>query len=385
MGNVAPKARSRMKRRAKGTGSRFYSESRQEYGGRVIVGRKPDGSPDYRTRFGKTATEVERKLSLVEPPTDETTVGAWLSRWLSEMKVKPGTRRSRVAAVEHHLSPSLGHLPVAKLTPRQVEVAAGQWKLKPTSARNVCAILGTAMRAAVRAGIRTDNPVQAAHKPRTPKKKTDPFTAEEVRRVSREAERQPNTLAIALLAATGMRAGEALALDCPDFDPATGQVSITKTLDCADRNLLGTPKSDNSERVIRVPAEPKEGLSALKKAIGSRTEGPVFRTATGKRTVYNVLYVAWAALLKRLSLRYRGMHQLRHSWASHALAADVDVAEVAAYLGNTPAEVLKTYAHAMKKTDPASAMERFFRGQGDDRGTKGTQKRAARRKTKGVK
>ncbi len=381
-------------RRVKGTGSRFWNEARQCYMGRVVIGRLPSGGPKYATRTAKTETELERKLSLVAPPGDATTVATWLTRWLKEMKCKPGTRRSRTSAVTHHLGPSLGHLKVADLTPRQVEVAATEWKqmkrgqlvpLAPTSARMIMGVLGTAMRAAVRARLRPDNPVNVALKPKGKAKKIDPFDRTEVQRIATEALNRPGTRAVALIAATGMRSGEVMALDVADWNDATEEVSITKTLDTSDRDLLGTPKSDNSERVIRVPGEPPEAIEAVRAAIGARRTGPVFRTASGRRTVYKVLSSAWTALLRRLSIRYRGMHQLRHSWASHALAACVDVAEVAKYLGNTVAEVHKTYAHATRATDPVAAMERFFRGgYGDNRVTPEPENGAKRLKTKRV-
>lgn len=41
----------------------------------------------------------------------------------------------------------------------------------------------------------------------------------------------------------------------------------------------------------------------------------------------------------------RNPHQLRHSWASHALAAGYGIGDVARYLGDSPATVARVYAH----------------------------------------
>jgi integrase len=56
------------------------------------------------------------------------------------------------------------------------------------------------------------------------------------------------------------------------------------------------------------------------------------------------------------------MHALRHTAASAWLSAGVSVASVAAWLGDTPATVLATYAHLMPDDDDRGrkAMDQFF-------------------------
>ena len=50
---------------------------------------------------------------------------------------------------------------------------------------------------------------------------------------------------------------------------------------------------------------------------------------------------------------YRNPHQLRHSWASNALARGYGIGDVAKYLGDSPATVARVYAHATD-ADPAA-------------------------------
>lgn len=345
-------------RRVSGTGSIWFHEGRQVWIGRAVVGTYPTGKPRYQQVSDPDQRKLADKLLLVRPAGDGETVGRWLTRWLAEMKVKPATRRSRTSAVKNYLATDLGHLPVAELTPRQIELAANNWPLEPASVRQTVSILSTALRDAVRAGLRSDNPARDAKKPRSPKKKIDLFTPDELKRIVAEAARRPNTRIFALLAVTGMRDGEAMALDVEDFDPKSRILSITKTLGACRE--LGSPKSHNSIRDIRVPDAPPQALAAIRAAVAGRTTGSLFVTSTGRRIVYRVLYVAWAALLKRLSLRYRTPHQMRHSVASHMLAAGVPVADVAAYMGDVPSTIISVYTHPTG-VDAAAAMERLFR------------------------
>ena len=50
---------------------------------------------------------------------------------------------------------------------------------------------------------------------------------------------------------------------------------------------------------------------------------------------------------------YRNPHQLRHSWASNALARGYGIGDVAKYIGDSPATVARVYAHATD-ADPAA-------------------------------
>lgn len=366
----------------KGTGSIFWSPSRNAYVGKVIIGTYPGGKPKYVQRSDATVGGLQAKLALVKPPSPGTTICEWLDTWLTEMKCKPATRRLRVSAITHHLKPSLGHLKVTEVTPRQIEVAAAGWKkmvggiglpLNANTVNLVLGILSTAMRAAIRAELRKDNPVKTAYKPRGVKKKVDPFSLDEIDRITIEAASKPNTRPIAVLAVTGMRVGEVLALDVTDVNLKAATLNVTKTFGM--NRKMGPPKSPNSVRVVEVPPDPPKGVAALRDACRGRISGPVFRTRTGRRTGYEIIQDAWTRLLTRLSIRHRTLHQLRHSFASHSIAAKVDVAEVAKHLGNTAQEVVATYLHPTGTTNAAKAFAALFRGsRGDHRVTPGTGK-----------
>jgi integrase len=65
---------------------------------------------------------------------------------------------------------------------------------------------------------------------------------------------------------------------------------------------------------------------------------------------------------KRVPAREHGMHVLRHTAASAWLTAGVDIAAVAAWLGDKVKTVYETYAHMMPGADERGrrAMNEFF-------------------------
>lgn len=341
-------------KRARGTGAFF------PYAGgwiaRVIVGRKANGKPRYAERRAKTHAALLAKLALVKPPEPSSTVAAWCAHWLAGLRCRPGTKRIRTSAIETYITPTLGNLRLADVTPEAVNDAQVSWATSLKSAnsmRLVLAILSTCLEAAVARGLRRDNPVRAAHRPAATRKRIDPFSAEELERVIAEASRRPSTYFVAALAATGMRIGEALALEVADFDAKSGTLSISRTQANDAAKSVGPPKSANGVRVVRVR---KEALEACQDAARGRTGGRLFPAETGRPRAYPDARKAWAKLLKRLALRYRNPHQLRHSVATLALARGVPVGDVAAYLGDTPESIFRSYCHA-SGVDVAGALE----------------------------
>lgn len=237
--------------------------------------------------------------------------------------------------------------------------------------RLVLAHLSIALNAARREGLIATNPVSVSRKPRMTRTKIDPFTTEEVSAIIADTAARPGCRIIATIAATGMRRGEALALDVSDYDGAAGLLSVTKTLDVAGGGH-GPPKSDRGERVIRVPECVRD---VLRDAAGTRVSGPLFLgERCERRLTASVLLREWRRLLVRLGLPHRGIHQLRHTWGSLAMANGGSLADVARYLGDDPATVVKFYCHATNN-DPSELIDRLIGG------GKATIERQGRRKT----
>lgn len=331
-------------RRIKGTGTIFPSPEKG-WIGRVIVGRKADGKPLYAERSAKTVAELQAKLQAAGPPSATTTVAEWCRRWVEGTDVRPSTKHNQRNAVANRISPVIGHLAVATLTPGQVEQAVSAWiasGLKASTARSTLAILQTALEQARRAGLRADNPAELARRPKSTPKPIDPFSAAEMGTIFSHCSASPHLHPVAAIAALGCRPGEALALDVEDYDPKKKTVRIERTFH-AHRRRIGPVKSRHSRRTLDVP---DDAVGLFASAIGERTEGPLFVSVHGRRAVLPVVGKAWVTACKRMKLRYRNLHQLRHSWASLAIAAGAPVADVARHLGDTVATVVRVYLHA---------------------------------------
>lgn len=335
------------KRRARGTGSIFRVGDR--WVGRVRSnGRSREVS-------GASQADVVRKLARLQPPGPETTVGEWADRWLAGLSVRPTTYQSYECNARNHVKPLLGHVRVNALTPYDCEQAVRQWaaKVRVNSARLILDQLSICLHAAVRAGLRADNPAAVAKRPPRVRLRRQVLSPEDITDLVRRAAADPAARPLALLAAVGCRIGEAVALDVTDFDPDTGDVSISKTWEYVDGvRRAGPPKSANGVRTVRVPAA---ALAAVRAAHGGRAAGPLFLGPSGGRVNEELVRTRCRHLCGQTP------HTLRHSVATALVSAGAPLADVARFIGDTVGTVVRTYLHP-SRADVTGVMDRLLGG-----------------------
>jgi integrase len=147
--------------------------------------------------------------------------------------------------------------------------------------------------------------------------------------------------AVALIAATGMRSGEARALQWRDLDLTANRLWVDSSLD-QNTQLRKSPKTEESRRELRVEFASLRGLGDgllddLREWRGSAPDTAwVFPREDGKPMRREALLDAVKELATGLGLR-KGLrvHDLRHCWARYALhLCGVDVAKVSKALGH---------------------------------------------------
>ena len=147
--------------------------------------------------------------------------------------------------------------------------------------------------------------------------------------------------AVALIAATGLRSGEARALQWRDLDLNANRLWVESSLDQSTEQRK-SPKTDESQRELRVEFASLRGLGdgLLDDLRSWRGNAPdtawVFPREDGKPMRREALLDAVDELVVGLGLR-KGLrvHDLRHCWARYALhLCAVEVAGVSKALGH---------------------------------------------------
>jgi integrase len=153
---------------------------------------------------------------------------------------------------------------------------------------------------------------------------------------------------ILLVAKTGMRFSEALAITPKDFDFSHQTLSISKTWDYKGKGGFLPTKNASSVRKIQIDWQTVIQFSELVK--GLPKDEPIFVTKERvfNSTVNNIL----ARHCKRINIPVISIHGLRHTHASLLLFAGVSIASVARRLGHASMTTTqKTYIHIIQELE----------------------------------
>lgn len=152
---------------------------------------------------------------------------------------------------------------------------------------------------------------------------------------------------ILLVAKTGMRFSEALALTPSDFDFAHQMLSISKTWDYKGEGGFLPTKNKSSVRKIQIDWQTVIQFSELIK--GLPEDKPIFvKDKVYNSTVNDIL----SRHCKAVNIPVISVHGLRHTHASLLLFAGVSIASVARRLGHSSMTTTqKTYLHIIQELE----------------------------------
>jgi integrase len=325
-------------------------------------------------------------------------VADYLTTWLDGLRLAPSTLASYRKNIRLHVVPYIGGLPLASLTSarltalyRELETSGrrdhkGERTGRPLSARTVryiSTILSTALGAAVddEAQLLDRNPA-AKSKPPTAKEakapEMRPWTAEQLRAfLDWSRDNSVNHVLWSVLAYTGMRRGELLALRWRDIDLDAGTISVRRSVGVIKdkgrpRQLREGDTKTARPRVVDVDPATLAVLRAWKRDRGSLAlqlaqdnalafgnhEGG-FRDPETFSRVFRDTQERCARMLGDAAPPAIRLHDLRHTHATILLRDRENVRVVSERLGHASVTVtLSIYAHVMPG-DQRQAAARF--------------------------
>jgi integrase len=168
-----------------------------------------------------------------------------------------------------------------------------------------------------------------------------------------------------------MRRGEALGLRWRDVDLDAGRLSIVQTVVVNGNEVrFDTPKTDKGRRSISIPSSTLAALrrwSTRQKADRLRwgedyeDSGLVFTMENGTRLDPRTVSRTFDRLVTAAKVASIRLHDLRHTYATSALASGESVKVVSERLGHASIAItLDVYAHVTPQHD-ADAAERVER------------------------
>jgi len=152
---------------------------------------------------------------------------------------------------------------------------------------------------------------------------------------------------ILLVAKTGLRFSEALALTPKDFDFSKQSLSVSKTWDYKGEGGFMPTKNQSSVRKVQIDWQLIVQFSTLVKALPE--DEPIFiSNKVYNSTVNGIL----ARHCEKMEIPIISVHGLRHTHASLLLFAGVSIASVAQRLGHSSMTTTqKTYLHIIQELE----------------------------------
>jgi integrase len=300
-----------------------------------------------------------RQSNYVEPT--GITVGEWLIKWATQIhitKVNRSTYRSYLHNINNHLIPALGDIVLSKLMPSDIEryYASALNKVGrygKTLSRRTVEYHGTILRNALNYAVNTEgllavNQASKVSLIRPDTKTPTPWSLKELKTFLDEASKHRLYFYYRLIAYTGARRSELLALKWADFDGK--RIAITKSGLTTNKT-----KGGDGRRYISLDADTIEQFNSHRKRqiterlyMGSSwTEtGYVFIREDGKPLDEGTVTRLFSKLLKRAGLRHNRLHDLRHLHATELLRLGEPLHVVSKRLGHADPMVTATiYAH----------------------------------------
>lgn len=310
----------------------------------------------------KEAREAYSKLLLETPETlSETKEKMLFKDYVEEIflpwyktQVKIRTYENRLNSIKKHFS-YFYKLPTNKIKP--IHVQNWQSKLFETLSasyiRNVQGIFSIAMDRAVVLGLAEKNPSKIVGNVKKQKTKIDFWTKEEFEKVISciyKDDYYQHFLYVSLwfLFMTGMRIGEATAIQWEDIDFETGVLKIDKTLYYKNLNHYEfvEPKTKASTRFIVLDDDTLMILKEWKKVQEEVVKTGFVMSYNGAPTQKHTISYAITRFSKLASVHRIKIHALRHSHASLLIRMGENPLIIKERLGHEDIETtLGTYGH----------------------------------------
>lgn len=369
------------RKNSRGDGS-IHKRKDGRWEGRFVIGRNEKGLPKTKNVLAKTKRECEEKLKALrnsirgtepERPKADMTFGAWMDRWYkTECKpaIRPKTQVDYENRIYQHIIPELGHIPLAKLTPgdlqqfyirlkqggrllRTEEYGPGLSDRMVKSCHVTCRV---ALDRAVVQGLILKNPALTCKAPTTRPKEMQVLTQEEMQRLLIQAKENDCYELLLLELSTGLRRGELLALRWDDLDFQTGELRIERQVQRVKGELTVTqPKTKSSSRTVILPEPILNILKGYRKNVNSqwifpspkKEDSPLDPAAVRKKL---------AIVLERAGCKHVRFHDLRHTFATNALEHGMDIKTLSAIIGHvSSATTLNVYAHVTDEMRQSAA------------------------------
>jgi integrase len=360
-------------------GSTWYYQT--ELGVDTLTGKRKR----KKKRGFKTKREAEKALSLVEADVNKGTYlepskmlyKDYIEQWFRGKETTLGQQTKMVyrGNINYRITPKLGHLPLAFITPLVIQNYVNELKdegLANATISKLLKMIKSSLENAKDLELISKNPAKKIKIPENTPTVMNVWNQEEVRKFLSLAKTNPYFLVFHLALYTGMRQGEILGLRWEDVDFEKGTINIRQTLSHDGKTFLAGAKSKTSIRSITLAKETlvllkSHKLTILKEKLVLGTsyidKDLVNCTRNGKQLNPANIRRTFIKLIKDVGIPSIRFHNLRHTHATLLILNGTNVKVVSERLGHSNVKItLDCYYHVMPnmQREVASKLSSIF-------------------------
>jgi integrase len=332
--------------------------------------------------YGRTWDEADKKLQearasrrkgLPVIATGRQTVGDYFDEWHAERSYNSHSTRTQYGWAIDHIKEVIGKERLTALTIKQVETLLRKKQAAGLSTRSVQLlrqVLSAALNDAIRHERLSRNVAELAKAPQVVSRQPQVLSLPQQRSLLETVKADRLEALYGVMLFCGLRVGEALALSWTDIDFSRATLTVTHNLARTEAGWRRISRTKTGVgRTIRLAAPLVEVLQqhriaqlAEQRALGDAWRNDYnlcFTTVVGTPIDQRNLSREFHRNLERAGLPRMGLHSLRHSAATLALATGDSYKTVQGILGHSrPSVTLNTYAHAVAELQDESAARR---------------------------
>ena len=370
------------RKRKNGEGTvRLRKDGRWE--GRIVIGYDENGLPKTKNVLAKTKGEcIEKLKALKNTITPDTPIklkadmpfGEWLDYWYEtycKPNARPATQRTYEGYIRLYLHPRLGSIPLNKvttsdiqqmctwmMTKARVDQKNGDSGLSDSQVINCYSLCDRVLEKAMAEKLIVRNPAKGCKLPPIRPNEMKVLSREDMQKVLIQAKEENYYELFLLEFSTGLRLGELMALQWDDVDLVTGELRINKQVNLVGSKLvISEPKTKAAVRTLILPPTVRKVLAEYKTRVNSRwlfpspkkDDLPIIPSAVSRRL---------HTLLEHAGCEQVRFHDLRHTFATNALAYGMDIKTLSTILGHvSSATTLNTYSHVTDEMRQRAAVK----------------------------
>jgi integrase len=325
------------------------------------------GKREAQQECARIVTEM-RQGAYVEP--DKTTLAQFLERWLGQIKtqVSPRSYERYVEIVRNNIAPALGAVQLTKLRPEHISDAYtralsngrrdGAGGLSPQTVHHIHTILKQALKQACIWRAISHNPADLVKPPKVERNEMHTIDTDQTIDDVIEAARGTRMFVPILLGVLcGLRRGEVAALRWRSVDLEAGQLSVVASAEQTDEGVREKETKSGKGRAVALSAmlvselrryRTQQAEWLLKLGARLTDDYHVVTREDGEPLQPRSLSRAFRKFMRRHNLPQIRLHDLRHSHATHLLAAGVHPKIAQERLGHSSVGItLDLYSHVL--------------------------------------